>query len=83
MFYDSSNFEQAWRSKKLSLSSIGNQDLDVSIEAANYGISMDEDITASFSSYAWGVEGLFSKIFIEGQMSTVFPHIVSAATILF
>ena len=45
--------------KKLSLSSIGNQDLDVSIEAANYGISMDEDITASFSSYAWRVEGLF------------------------
>ena len=69
MFYDSSNFEQTWRSKKLSLSSIGNQDLDVSIEAANYGISMDEDITASFSSYAWGVEGLFSKIFIQGQMS--------------
>jgi hypothetical protein len=64
MFYDSSNFEQTWRSKKLSLSSIGNQDLDVSIEAANYGISMDEDTTSSFSTYACGVEGLFLKLFI-------------------
>ena len=59
-------YTSAWRSKKVSLSSIGNQDLDVSIEAANYGISMDEDITASFSClYVWGVEGFFSKIFIH------------------